>query len=181
MSDRDAFAAARRLTREEGILSGGSCGTALVAALTVARELTETDRGHEAILVMLLPDGGRNYLSKLYNDEWMRVNGLLATSGGAAHIGDLLIEWHRDMGRPTLVLARTSERVGAAIEKLQAYGISQMPVSEAHADAPGADRLDAIVGSISEKGPARSGLPRSVRGRADRRRGDGPRRCRSSR
>jgi cystathionine beta-synthase len=152
VSDRDAFAAARRLTREEGILSGGSSGTALVATLTVARELTETDRGHEAILVMLLPDGGRNYLSKLYNDEWMRVNGLLATSGGAAHIGDLLIEWHRDIGRPTLVLARTSERVGAAIEKLQAYGISQMPVSEAQADAPGADRLDAIVGSISERG-----------------------------
>ena len=152
VSDRDAFAAARRLTREEGILSGGSCGTALVAALTVARELTETDGGHEAILVVLLPDGGRNYLSKLYNDEWMRVNGLLATSGGAAHISDLLTDRHHDAGRPLVVLARTTERVGAAIEKLQAYGISQMPVSEAHVDAPDADRIEAIVGSISEKG-----------------------------
>ncbi len=152
VSDRDAFAAARRLTREEGILSGGSCGTALVATLAVARELTETDRGHEAIIVVLLPDGGRNYLSKLYNDEWMRVNGLLATSGGAAHISDLLTDRHHDAGRPQVVLARTTERVGAAIEKLQAYGISQMPVSEAHVDAPDADRIEAIVGSISEKG-----------------------------
>jgi cystathionine beta-synthase len=152
VSDRDAFAAARRLTREEGILSGGSCGTALVATLTVARELTETEGGHDAILVVLLPDGGRNYLSKLYNDEWMRVNGLLATSGGSAHISDLLIDRHPDAGRPQVVLARTTEQVGAAIEKLQAYGISQMPVSEAHADAPNADRIDAIVGSISERG-----------------------------
>jgi cystathionine beta-synthase len=160
VSDRDAFAAARRLTREEGILSGGSCGTALVAALAVARELTATDGGNEAVLVVLLPDGGRNYLSKLYNDEWMRVNGLLATSGGGARIADLLIVRQRDGrgdgqddgSRPRLVLARTTERAGAAIEKLQAYGISQMPVSEAPADAPGADRIESIVGSISEKG-----------------------------
>jgi cystathionine beta-synthase len=152
VSDRDAFAAARRLTREEGILSGGSCGTALVAARLVARELTETEGGHEAVLVVLLPDGGRNYLSKLYNDEWMRVNGLLATSNGAAHIGALLTDRHHDAGRPDLVLARTTERVGAAIEKLQTYGISQMPVSEAREDAPGSDRIDAIVGSISERG-----------------------------
>ncbi len=83
VSDRDAFAAARRLTREEGILAGGSCGTALVATLTVARELMR-DRSMVdlAVMVVLLPDGGRNYLSKLYNDEWMRVNGLLATTGG---------------------------------------------------------------------------------------------------
>jgi cystathionine beta-synthase len=152
VSDRDAFAAARRLTREEGILSGGSCGTALVAALVVARELTESDAGHDAVLVVLLPDGGRNYLSKLYNDEWMRVNGLLATSGGAAHIGALLTDRHHDADRPGLVLARTTERVGAAIETLQTYGISQMPVSEARAGTPGADRIEAIVGSISEKG-----------------------------
>ena len=96
VSDRDAFAAARRLTREEGILSGGSCGTALVAALAVARDLTATDGGNEAVIVVLLPDGGRNYLSKLYNDEWMRVNGLLATSGGGARIADLLIVRQRD-------------------------------------------------------------------------------------
>jgi cystathionine beta-synthase len=68
VSDRDAFAMARRLTREEGILAGGSCGTALVAAVELVRELTEQDHGHEAVVVVILPDGGRNYLSKLYND-----------------------------------------------------------------------------------------------------------------
>ncbi|MGH2512476.1 MAG: cystathionine beta-synthase [Candidatus Limnocylindrales bacterium] len=162
VSDRDAFAAARRLTREEGILAGGSCGTALVAALTVGRELAATDSGHEAVVVVLLPDGGRNYLSKLYNDEWMRVNGLLATSGGSARIIDLLIVrrgagdshggGHGEPSRPELVLARTTERVGAAIARLQDYAISQMPVSQAAADGPAADALEAIVGSISEKG-----------------------------
>jgi cystathionine beta-synthase len=158
VSDRDAFAAARRLTREEGILSGGSCGTALVAALAVARDLTAAPEGHEAVVVVLLPDSGRNYLSKLYNDEWMRVNGLLATSGGGARIADLLIVRQRtggaagDGARPELILARTTERVGAAIDRFQAYGISQMPVSEAAAGAPGSDRIEAIVGSISERG-----------------------------
>jgi cystathionine beta-synthase len=77
--DVDAFAAARRLTREEGILAGESSGTALVAALTVARELTESGAGRDAVMVVLLPDTGRNYLSKLYNDEWMREHGLLGT------------------------------------------------------------------------------------------------------
>ncbi|HEY7828904.1 MAG TPA: cystathionine beta-synthase [Candidatus Limnocylindrales bacterium] len=158
VSDRDAFAAARRLTREEGILSGGSCGTALVAALAVARDLTAAPDGHEAVVVVLLPDSGRNYLSKLYNDEWMRVNGLLATSGGGARIADLLIVRQRTSGpagdgaRPELILARTTERVGAAIDRFQAYGISQMPVSEAAQGAPGSDRIEAIVGSISERG-----------------------------
>jgi len=154
VSDRDSFAAARRLTREEGILAGGSCGTALVAALAVGRELTETSGGHEAVIVLLLPDGGRNYLSKLYNDEWMRVNGLLATSSGATHIGALLTDRHHDADRPGLVLARTTERVGVAIDRLQTYGISQMPVSEAGPDEVSDEpaRIESIVGSISEKG-----------------------------
>jgi cystathionine beta-synthase len=75
--DIDAFAAARCLTRKEGILAGESSGTALVAALTVARELTESGAGPEAVMVVLLPDTGRNYLSKLYNDDWMKAHGLL--------------------------------------------------------------------------------------------------------
>ena len=90
VSDRDAFAMARRLTREEGILAGGSCGTALVAALEVVRDLAATPDGREAVVVVILPDSGRNYLSKLYNDEWMRVNGLLATTGAVVRVDDLL-------------------------------------------------------------------------------------------
>ena len=106
VSDRDAFAAARRLTREEGILAGGSCGTALVAALTVARELTDAGEGAGKVIVVLLPDSGRSYLSKVYNDEWMRVNGLLPTTGGVARVAELLSGRHHEPDRPAVVVAR---------------------------------------------------------------------------
>jgi cystathionine beta-synthase len=148
VSDRDAFAMARRLTREEGILSGGSCGTAMVAAREIVGELTETDGGSQAVIVVLLPDSGRNYLSKIYNDEWMRANALLATTGAATRIDSLLADRHHAPDIPTVVVARTTERVGDAIATLQAYGISQLPVSE---EAEG-DDVVGLVGSISEKG-----------------------------
>ena len=92
VSDRDAFAMARRITREEGILAGESCGTAMVAALDEARGSCATSRRRrsDAVVVVLLPDGGRNYLSKLYNDEWMRANGLLATTGAVTRVDELL-------------------------------------------------------------------------------------------
>ena len=147
VSDRDAFAMARRLTREEGILAGGSCGTALVAAREVVRDLAATDGGSDAVVVVLLPDGGRNYLSKLYNDEWMRANGLLATTGAVVRVDDLLGERHHGPGIPDVVVARTTDRVGSAIDLLQRYGISQLPVSE----QPEGDALAGIVGSVSEK------------------------------
>ncbi len=151
VSDRDAFAMARRITREEGILAGESCGTAVVAALDEARRLMREapDEAAAAIMVVLLPDGGRSYISKLYNDEWMRVNGLLATTGAVARVADLLTARHpHGAPMPDLVLARTTQRVGAVIDQLQAFGISQMPVSE----APQGDDLASVVGSISERG-----------------------------
>ena len=148
VSDRDAFAMARRLTREEGILAGGSCGTALVAALEVVRDLAATPGGNEAVVVVLLPDSGRNYLSKLYNDEWMRVNGLLPTTGAVIRVDDLLDDRHHGHV-PDLVIARTTQRVGDAIAILQEYGISQLPVSERPA---GDDAMAGFVGSITEKG-----------------------------
>ena len=147
VGDRDAFAMARRLTREEGILGGGSCGTALVAALEVVRELSGRPGGNEAVIVVLLPDTGRNYLSKLYNDEWMRVNGLLPTTGAVVRVDDLLHDRHHGM-LPDLVIARTTQRVGDAISVLQEYGISQLPVSE----QPDGAKTAAFVGSITEKG-----------------------------
>jgi cystathionine beta-synthase len=148
VSDRDAFAMARRITREEGILAGESCGTAMVAALQVARELTEAGAGAEAVVVVILPDSGRNYLSKLYNDEWMRANGLLPTPGGVVTLRDVLDDHHHGRQLPDVVVARTTETVGAAIARLQEFGISQMPVSE---DRGGA-RLAGLVGSVSEAG-----------------------------
>jgi cystathionine beta-synthase len=148
VSDRDAFAMARRLTREEGILAGGSCGTAMVAARQVVRDLAESEGGSDAVVVVLLPDSGRSYLSKIYNDEWMRANGLLATTGAIVRVGDLLDDRHHAGPLPDLVLARTTQRVGDAIEILQEYGISQLPVSE----QPDGDAIEGIVGSITEKG-----------------------------
>jgi cystathionine beta-synthase len=148
VSDRDAFAMARRITREEGILAGESCGTAVVATLTVAKELMESGDVRDAVIVVLFPDGGRNYLSKLYNDEWMRANGLLGSSTAKSRVADLLRNGHRRSEVPTVVLARTTDRVGAAIDLLQLYGISQMPVSE----APDGEAIEGVVGSVTEKG-----------------------------
>ena len=148
VSDRDAFEMARRLTREEGILSGGSCGTAMVAAREVVRDVTEAEGGPDAVVVVLLPDSGRNYLSKVYNDEWMRANGLLATTGAVIRVDDLLHDRHHAGPLPSLVIARTTQRVGDAIAILQEYGISQLPVSE----MPDGDAITGLVGSITEKG-----------------------------
>jgi cystathionine beta-synthase len=150
VSDREAFAMARRITREEGILAGESCGTAMVAALDEARRVVRADHATagQAVIVVILPDGGRNYLSKLYNDEWMRANGLLATTGAVIRVGEVLRERHHGTEIPDVVLARTTDRVGAAIDLLQLYGISQLPVSEHPDDGD----LEGIVGSVSEKG-----------------------------
>ncbi len=150
VSDRDAFAMARRITREEGILAGESCGTAMVAALDEVRRIMREERAtaRDAVVVVILPDTGRNYLSKVYNDEWMRANGLLATAGAVTRVGELLIGRPHGGDMPDVVLARTTDRVGDAIELLQKFGISQLPVSQ---EADG-DALAGIVGSISERG-----------------------------
>ncbi len=150
VSDRDSFLMARRITREEGILAGESCGTAVVAVLDEARRVMAAgpDATTRAVMVVILPDGGRSYLSKLYNDEWMRVNGLLATTGAVVRVGQLLAERNRGFDLPSVVLARTTDRVGEAIDTLQRFGISQMPVSQ----EPDGDALAGIVGSVSEQG-----------------------------
>jgi cystathionine beta-synthase len=82
--DRDSFLMTRRLAREEGLLVGGSCGLAMVAAVEVAKEY-----GRDTTIVVLLPDGGRGYLSKVYNDDWMRDHGFLPRRG-AATVVDVL-------------------------------------------------------------------------------------------
>ncbi|HEY7589530.1 MAG TPA: pyridoxal-phosphate dependent enzyme [Candidatus Limnocylindrales bacterium] len=152
VSDRDAFAMARRVTREEGILAGESTGTAVVAALDEARRVMAADgaAASAAVFVVILPDGGRSYLSKLYNDEWMRINGLLPTTGAVIRVFELLAERHHDGDLPDLVLARTTQRVGEAIGLLQEFGISQLPVSE-DTDGEGPGVATAIVGSVTEK------------------------------
>jgi cystathionine beta-synthase len=149
VSDRDAFLTARRLTREEGILVGGSCGTAAHAALEVSRDLPP-----DAVVVVLLPDSGRNYLSKIYNDDWMRDHGFLRPTS-SARLGEVLAHKAGTTDLPTIVHVHPEEGVRDAIATLSRYGVSQMPVVRQPDDgAPHGtfgDRGD-LIGSIRERG-----------------------------
>ncbi|MDQ6883210.1 MAG: cystathionine beta-synthase [Candidatus Dormibacteraeota bacterium] len=138
VTDRDSFLYARRITREEGILVGGSAGTALTAAIEVAKDLDE-----HAVMVVILPDTGRNNLSKIYSDEWMRQNGYLERFPRQI-VRDVVAAREREV--PRLVTVSSHEKVGRAIDLLQEYGISQMPVIE-DGSAPGRK----LVGSIQER------------------------------
>jgi cystathionine beta-synthase len=120
VSDAASFLMARRVTREEGLLIGGSCGTAVEAALVVAREA-----GPDAVIVVLLPDSGRNYLSKIFNDQWMSDMGFLRAEGPVA--GDVLAA--KAGGIPELVLITPEEPVRAAIKLMHDTGVSQLVVS----------------------------------------------------
>ncbi|HEX9268934.1 MAG TPA: cystathionine beta-synthase [Candidatus Limnocylindria bacterium] len=140
VSDRDTFLTARRITREEGILAGVSCGTAMFAALEVAKELDE-----DALVVVLFPDSGKSYLSKLYNDEWMRQNGFLQRFAHLLRVGDVIRG--REAATPQLVVISRKDTVRAAIDTMQRYGISQIPVV---ADGQAASLTD-IVGSVQER------------------------------
>jgi len=136
VTDKQSFVAARRLAREEGILVGGSSGMALHAALEVAR-----DRGPDDVIVVLFPDTGRNYLSKFFSDEWMRQNGFMARLG-AIRIREVLAEHSQRM--PPLVTVEPDKSIGEAIDLMQRYGISQLPVVD------GADG-HAVIGTLQER------------------------------
>ncbi|MDQ3985027.1 MAG: cystathionine beta-synthase [Actinomycetota bacterium] len=143
VSDRDSFLTARKVTREEGLLVGGSGGTAVHAALEVGRELDK-----EAVVVVILPDSGRSYLSKLYNESWMLEHGFVERPGTQARIGEIVTEKRGLETRiPDLVVVSSHEKVGRAIELLQSYGISQVPV--ARSEKP--QHISEIVGSIQER------------------------------
>ncbi len=136
VSDRDSFIAARRLVAREGLFAGGSSGTAICAALQVARELDDP----EALVVTLLPDGGRPYLSKVFNDHWMREHGYLA--GGGRTAGDLLDA--KGTGGALLTVSSHDEvRRGLAL--MQQHGVSQVPVVSAEDES-------VFVGVVSERG-----------------------------
>ena len=143
VSDRDSFITARRITREEGLLVGGSCGTAVFAALEVAKEL-----GPDDLVVVILPDSGKSYLSKVFNDSWMLQYGFLDRPGTQAVIGEVLQEKRRaGASIPDMVAVPAHEKVGRAIDTLQEFGISQVPVAKS--EKP--DDLSEILGSIHER------------------------------
>src|SRR6201996_5258361 len=144
VSDSDSFNMTRRLAREEAMLVGGSCGMAVVAALRVAEEA-----GPEALVVVLLPDGGRGYMSKIFNDNWMSSYGFLRTrldgSTEQATVGDVLRG--KSGALPDLVHTHPAETVRDAIGILREYGVSQMPVVGAEPPVMAGE----VAGSVSER------------------------------
>jgi cystathionine beta-synthase len=140
VSDRDSFLTARRLAQTEGILAGGSCGLALHAALQVGAEIGDP----EAMVVVILPDGGRSYLSKIFSDSWMRQYGFLARDAHLT-VGDVLRRKRAAGEFPSLVTVQPHYKVREAVSLLHEYRVSQLPVVAA-------DDTTNVVGAIGERG-----------------------------
>jgi cystathionine beta-synthase len=137
VSDGDSFLMARRLVAREGLFAGGSTGTALCAAVAVARELDDP----ESMVVTIMPDGGRPYVSKVFNDSWMREHGYLGDEDPLT-VGDVL----RANGEEgPLLTVGSHDVVGRALELMRDHGVSQVPV------VSGEDER-AFVGTVSERG-----------------------------
>ncbi len=144
VSDRDSFLTARRLAREEGLLVGGSTGTAVWAMLETAKRF-----GKGTTIATLVPDSGRGYLSKFYDDHWLAEYGILERRTASPSIEEVLAFRRAEAGAvPPLVFVETHQKVGAAIELMQRYGISQIPVVR-HEPA---ESLADVVGSVRERG-----------------------------
>ncbi len=138
VSDADSFEMTRRLAREEGLLVGGSCGMAVVAALRVAADL-----GPDDVVVILLPDSGRGYLSKIFSDGWMSSYGFLAQADSDT-VGDVLRR--KTHGLPALVHTHPNEAIRDAVTIMHEYGVSQMPVVSAEPPV----MVGEVIGSVTE-------------------------------
>lgn len=132
ITDKESFLMARRVAREEGLLVGGSSGTAVAAAARVAKDLPA-----DAVLVVVMPDSGRGYMSKIFNDEWMTANGFLADDKRKETVGDVL---RSKTPRPMLITVTETAVVREALEKLRENEISQLPVV----------RGNEVVGSVND-------------------------------
>ncbi|MEA2364467.1 MAG: cystathionine beta-synthase [Thermoleophilaceae bacterium] len=146
VSDKDAFVWTRRLAESEGILAGGSGGLALYAAYQVACEVADP----AAMIAVILPDGGRSYLSKIYNDAWMRQYGFLEREE-ALTVGDVLRRKHDEDQIPPLLTVQTHGKVRDAVALLHEHRVSQLPV------VSGQDP-HTVVGSVSERGLLRHAI-----------------------
>jgi cystathionine beta-synthase len=140
VSDRDSFLTTRRFAQLEGILVGGSGGLAVHAALQIATEVNDPD----ANIVVVIPDGGRSYLSKIYSDSWMRQYGFLAREHGLL-VGDVLAHKRETGETPTLVSVQSKHLVRDAVGLLHEHRVSQLPVVSS-------DDPTEVVGAIGERG-----------------------------
>ncbi len=132
--DKESFLMARRIVREEGLLVGGSSGTAVAAAARVAATLPA-----DAILVVMMPDSGRGYMSKIFNDEWMMANGFIGDNKRKDTVGDVL---RSKQPLPSMITVAETAAVREALDLLRKYEISQIPVT----------RGNEVVGSINDVG-----------------------------
>src|SRR5437762_9923627 len=124
VSDRDSFLTARRLAHEEGLLVGGSGGRTVWAALEIAKRF-----GPEATILTMIPDSGRSYMSKFYDDNWMLEHGFVERRAPAPVVSELLRSKRmEETGVPALVTIAAHQKVGEAIDVMQRYSISQLPV-----------------------------------------------------
>lgn len=132
IGDKESFLMARRVTREEGLLVGGSSGTAVAAAVRVAKTLPK-----DAVLVVMMPDSGRGYMSKIFNDEWMKTNGFIEDGKRKDTVGDVL---RSKVGLTQLITVGPNAVVREALDLLRKYEISQLPVMDG----------DRVVGSVND-------------------------------
>ncbi|HSC92703.1 MAG TPA: cystathionine beta-synthase [Gaiellaceae bacterium] len=143
VSDRDSFLTARRLAHEEGILAGGSGGTTVWAALEIARRF-----GPDATILTMIPDSGRSYMSKFYDDNWMLEHGFVERRAPAPTVEEVLRSKRaeeRDV--PDLVTIGAHQKVGEAIDLMQQYSISQLPVVR---DGDARSLTD-VIGSLQDR------------------------------
>ena len=137
ISDAESFAMAHRVTQQEGLLIGGSGGTAIAAACELAKDLTEED-----LVVVVIPDSGRGYLSTVFNSQWMFTMGFSVEEG--VTVSDLLVR--RNNGLPELIYLQPTQSVQEAVAVMEEYDISQIPIAKGEMPIAAAE----VVGSISK-------------------------------